>query len=162
MNGARLLAGVLLAQFAGLALGWQANNPASPCYAALAQDSRFASIRDKVALGGSVQEMRGMAKIADRANAAEQFEVGAWRAARADCHKLEQPYYASVDVNVGGAALEHFAAVQKLTTALAAGTLTYGEFSRRRLELGEPVEQKIEALRKQILPPKPKPKPLQP
>lgn len=162
MNRASLLAGILLVQFAGLAMGWQTRNPAAPCYAALAQDARFDAIRDKVALSGSLPEMRRMARITDRVSVAEQSAVGAWRAARAECHKLELPYYASVDADVRGAALEHFAAVQKLAAALEAGKLAYGEFSRRRLELGEQVEQRIEALQKQILPAKPQPKPLQP
>ena len=139
------------------ALSQQKGNPAAPCFRALADDARFAPIRDKVALGGSIEEMRSRTSSNERAKGEEGAALGAWRSAREGCHRQEAGYYATRDVQIQALAREHFAAVQSLIGDLQAGKLSYGEFGRRRVELYEQVTRQIEEVRRAILPPKPVP-----
>ena len=132
-------------------------NPALACYQALHDEPRFALIRDKVALGGTLEEMRRLTKSSERASPPEGAALAAWRAARAACHQQELPYYATRDVDIQALAREHFAAVQALIGELQDGKLTYGDFGKRRLELYETVNARIERVRKSILPAKPPP-----
>lgn len=135
-----------------------AGNPARPCYDALAGDARFASIRDKVALSGFAAEgLRAYTGIAERAGPEERPVLGAWKNAREACHQKELPYFATRDVGIQAAAREHFAALQALIDQLAGGAMTYGEFGRRRIELYDALNSRVEKVRKDILPPKPVP-----
>lgn len=156
---ARLCVFALLALPAA-ASAQQKPNPARPCYDALADDARFAPIRDKVALSGFAAEgLRAFTKSSDRASAQEAPALGAWKAAREACHQQELPYFATRDVEIQAAAREHFASLQALIDRLQAGAMTYGEFGRRRIELYENLSARVEKVRKEIIPPKPKPQP---
>lgn len=145
----------LLALFSNPAISQQKGNPALPCFHALAGDPRFAAIKDKVALGGTLDEMRRMATGTERPGPQERPVLEAWKGARAECRRLELPYYATRDVEIQALAREHFAAVQALIGELQAGTWTYDEFGRRRLALYEKVNRDIDKVRQSILPAKP-------
>lgn len=132
-------------------------NPALACFQALNDEPRFALIRDKVALGGTLEEMRRLTKSGERASPPEGAALAAWRVARATCHQQELPYYATRDADIQALAREHFAAVQTLIGELQGGKLTYGDFGKRRLELYETVTARIEQVRRSILPAKPAP-----
>jgi hypothetical protein len=151
----RLCLLTLLATVCSTAIAQQKGNPALPCYHALAGDPRFAPIRDKVALGGSVDELRRMTAGGGRASQPEGAALAAWRTARETCHQQELPYYATRDLEIQALAREHFAAVQALIAELQAGALTYGEFGKRRLALYEKVNRDIDRVRQDILPSKP-------
>ena len=103
--------------------------------------------------------MRAYTKSGERASAQEAPALGAWKAAREACHQQELPYYATRDIGIQAAAREHFAALQALIDQLAGGALTYGEFGRRRIELYDTLNSRVEKIRKDIIPPKPKPQP---
>jgi hypothetical protein len=153
----RLILVSLLAFCSSLAISQSKGNPAMPCFQALAGDPRFATIKDKVALGGGTDEMRRMTTGATRPGPQERPVLEAWRNARAECHQLELPYYATRDAEIQALAREHFAAVQALIGDLQAGTLTYDEFGTRRAALHEKVNRDIEKVRRSILPAKPVP-----
>jgi hypothetical protein len=157
-RGCGLLA--VLALCFGAAQAQPKGNPAAPCYQALAGDPRFAAIREKVALGGSMDEMRKFTKSAERASEQEAPALAAWRNARADCHRMEADYYASRDAQIQALALKHFAAVQALIAELQSAKLSYGEFGRRRLDLYEKLTESIDDIRRGILPPKLPPSPI--
>ena len=110
-------------------------------------------------MAGADAEMRLMTTRSDRASREEAEVLAAWRSAREACHKQELHYYATRDAEIDALAREHFAAVQALITELQGGTLTYGEFSRRRIELYQKVNSRIERVRKDVLPPKLPPPP---
>lgn len=143
-----------LALFAGAANSQQKGNPATACYQALIGDARFAPIREKVALGGTMDEMRRMTKSDERASAQEKPVLAAWRDARESCHRLEKPYFATRDNAIEALALQHFTEVQALIGELQSGALSYGEFGRRRIDLFEKRNRQIEEVRQGILPPK--------
>jgi hypothetical protein len=128
-----------------------------PCFNALSGDPRFAALKDKVALGGTMEELRRMASGAERARPQEKPVLDAWKTAREECRRLELPYYATRDLEIQRLAREHFAAVQGLIAELQAGALSYGDFGKRRVELFEKVNRDIEAARQRILPAKPVP-----
>lgn len=153
----RLCLLTLLAFCSGNAISQQKGNPALPCFHALAVDPRFATIKDKVALGGTMDEMRRTATGNARPGPDERPALEAWKSARAECHRLELPYFATRDLEIQRLAREHFAAVQALVGELQAGSLTYDEFGKRRIELYEKVNRDIEKIRQRILPPKPTP-----
>ena len=156
---ARLSVLTFLVLISNAAHSQQQGNPAMPCYQALAGESRFASIHDKVALGGAMDEMQRMTKIAERASTQEGAALSAWRLGREDCHRLEAGYYATRDAGIQALARDHFAAVQALITELQSGKLTYGEFGSRRIALYEKVTGDIEEIRRSIRPPKLPPHP---
>lgn len=147
----------LLAALSCSAIAQPKANPAMPCYQALAGDPQFAAIKDKVALGGTVEEMRRKTASADRASPQERPVLDAWRSAREMCHRQELPYYATRDVEIQALAREHFAAVQALIAELQSGAISYGDFGKRRVALHEKVNADIERVRQAILPPKPVP-----
>lgn len=149
----------LLLVCSSTAISQQQGNPAMPCYRALAEDSRFAVIRDKVALGGSIEEIRRMTKSAERPSREEMPALAAWKSARAECHKAERPYLATRDTEMASVAREYFASVQALIGELQAGALSYGEFGRRRVELYERFTRRLDEIRRSILPPKLTPHP---
>ena len=154
---------VLLAAFSlyfSAALAQQKSNPAALCYQALASDPRFVAIREKVALGGSIDEMRSFTKSTERASGQEAPALAAWRDARAECHGLEKGYYATRDAEIQVLALKHFTAVQSLISELQSAGISYGEFGRRRLDLYEKLTANIEEIRRRILPPKLPPPPI--
>jgi len=151
----RLCLLTLLALCSSTAISQQKGNPALPCFHALAGDPRFAAIKDKVALGGTMEEMRRMTTSTDRAGAQEQPALDGWKRAREECQWLELPYYASRDLEIQRLAREHFAGVQALIAELQSGALRYGDFGKRRIELYEKVNRDIEKVRQRILPPKP-------
>jgi len=151
----RLCLLTLLAFCSSTAISQQTGNPALPCFYALAGDPRFAAIKDRVALGGTMEEMRRMTASTDRAGAQEQPALDGWKSAREECHRLERPYYATRDLEIQRLAREHFAAVQALITELQSGALRYGDFGKRRIELHEKVNRDIEKVRQRILPDKP-------
>lgn len=127
-----------------------------PCYQALADDPRFTTIREKVALGPDRSSgSQHMAKLSERASEQERSAIAEWRKAREECHRLEKPYYATRDTEIQSIALKHFAAVQTLIGELRDGKLTYGEFDARRVALYDKVNRDIDEVRKRILPPKP-------
>jgi hypothetical protein len=135
-------------------------NPAMPCYRALADDPRFAPIRDKVILGpATAADTQRVARIAERASEAERPAIAAWRAAREDCHRLEKPYFATRDNQIQATAHRYFASLQSLIRELEAGKLSYGEFGTRRLALFDRFNRDIEEIRRSILPPKLPPPP---
>jgi len=145
----------LLALFSSPAISQHKGNPALPCFHALAGDPRFATIKDKVALGGTMEEMRRMTGSIDRAGPLERPALDGWKSAREECHRLELPYYATRDLEIQRLAREHFAAVQALIGELQAASLTYDDFGRRRLALYEKVNRDIDKVRQSILPAKP-------
>lgn len=147
----------LLALCASAAFSQHKGNPARPCFHALAGDPRFAAIKDKVSLGGAPDEMRRTATGAERPGPQERPVLEAWKSARAECHRLELPYYATRDLEIQALAREHFAAVQALIGELQAATWTYDEFGKRRLALYEKVNRDIEKVRRSIVPAKPTP-----
>jgi hypothetical protein len=151
----RLYLLALLALCSSHAISQQKGNPALPCFQALAGDARFAAIKDKVALGGTMEEMRRMTNSIDRAGAQERPALDGWKSAREECHRLELPYYATRDLEIQRLAREHFAAVQALIAELQAGALSYGNFGKRRIELYEKVNRDIDKVRQSILPAKP-------
>lgn len=153
----RLYLLALLALCSGHAISQQKGNPALPCFHALAGDPRFAAIKDKVALGGTMDEMRRLKTGTERPGPQERPVLEAWKGARAECHRLELPYYATRDVEIQALAREHFAAVQALIGELQAGTWTYDEFGKRRIALYEKVNRDIDKVRQSILPAKPTP-----
>ena len=131
-------------------------NPAMPCYRALADDARFASIKDKVILGPATSsEAQRVARIAERASEQETPVIAAWRTAREECHRLEKPYFATRDTEIQATAYRYFAAVQALIRDLEAGKVAYGEFGRRRMDLYDKFNRDVEELRRNIIPPKP-------
>lgn len=132
-------------------------NPAVPCYAALAEEARFAPLRGKVALSGATGEIRGLTTSAQRPSPQEASLLTAWREAREACNKLEAPYLEGRETGIVATVKEHFASVQTLIGQLQAGAMTYGEFGKRRLELYERTTRRVEQLQKEILPPKLKP-----
>ncbi len=135
-------------------------NPAMSCYRALADDSRFAPIRDKVVLGPATEkETRRVAKIAERASEQEKAAIAAWRGAREVCYQKELPYYATRDNEIQAAARRYFASLQALIGELEAGKLSYGDFGRRRMDLYDKFNRDVEEIRKAILPPKLPPPP---
>jgi len=155
---AGLLAVVLLS--GAVAHAQPKGNPAMPCFRALADDPRFASVKDKVSLSGTtMDEMRRMTTSGERASAQEAPVLAAWKDARADCHRLETDYFASRDARIQEFALAHFAALQNLIVDLQSGKITYGDFGRRRIELYEKLQLNVEAVRREILPPKLPPPP---
>jgi hypothetical protein len=158
MAGPVLLAA--LALYFPAAFAQQKGNPAAPCYQALAGDPRFVTVREKVALGGSIDEMRSFTKSTERASAQEAPVLAAWRDARAECHRLEEGYYATRDAEIEALARKHFAAVQSLISELQSARIGYGEFGRRRLDLYEKLTANIEEIRRRILPPKLPPSPI--
>ena len=151
----RLCLLTLLAFCSGTAIPQQKGNPALPCFHALAGDARFAAIKDKVALGGTLDEMRRTSTGAERPGPQERPVLEAWKGAREECHRLELPYYATRDLEIQRLAREHFAAVQALIGELQAGKLTYDDFGKRRIALYEKVNRDIEKVRQSILPAKP-------
>ena len=153
--GASLLAAVAL--WGAAAHAQPKGNPAMPCFRALATDPRFAAIKDKVALGGDLDEMHRMTKGTERASAQEAPVIAAWKDARADCHRLEKGYFATRDSGIQALAEEYFAALQAQIAELQAAKISYGEFDSRRLELYGTLQIRVEAIRRQILPPKPTP-----
>jgi hypothetical protein len=154
---ARVCLMLLFATCAGAALAQAKGNPALPCYQALAGDPRFAPVKDKVALGGTMDEMRRMTARGDRASPQEGEALAAWKSARDACHQQELPYYATRDLEIQALAREHFEAVQRLIAELQVGEMNYGEFGKRRLALYEKVNRDIEKVRRNILPAKPAP-----
>jgi hypothetical protein len=154
----RLCLLTLLAMCSSTAIAQQKGNPALPCFHALAGDPRFATLKDKVALGGTLDEMRRPPAGAARAGTQERPVLEAWKSARDECHRLELPYYATRDLEIQRLAREHFAAVQAQIGELQAGSLTYDEFGKRRLALYEKVNRDIETVRRSILPAKPAPR----
>jgi hypothetical protein len=152
---ARPLLLAILAMCSGAALAQPKGNPAMPCFNGLASDPRFAAIKDKVALGGTMTETRRTPTGTERPGPQAQPVLEAWKGARSECHRLELPYYATRDVEIQRFAREHFAAVQALIGELQAGTWTYDEFGKRRIALYEKVNRDIEKVRQRILPPKP-------
>jgi len=158
-NVSRLCLLSLLGVVSGAAIAQQQGNPAMPCYQALADDPRFAAIRDKVALGGNLEEMRRMTKSGERASQQETSALAAWRSARQACHQQELPYYATRDADIQALARDHFAALQGLIADLQKGALTYGEFGKRRIDLYDTLNARIEKVRQGIIPAKPIPHP---
>src|SRR5687768_11243874 len=110
-------------------------NPAFPCYESLSTDARFAPIREKVSLGGDMEELRRLTKSGDRATPQEGAALAEWRKAREACHQQELPYFATRDTEVQALLREHFAAVQALIGELQGGRLTYGDFGKRRIDV---------------------------
>lgn len=153
----RLCLLTLLALCSSHANSQQKGNPALPCFQALAGDPRFAAIKDKVALDGTMEEMRRTTAGTGRPGPQERPVLEAWKGAREECHQLEQPYYATRDTEIQRLAREHFAAVQALIAELQAGAISYGDFGKRRIELYETVNRDIEKVRQRILPAKPAP-----
>jgi hypothetical protein len=151
----RLCLLTLLALCSNPAISQQKGNPALPCFHALAGDPRFAAIKDKVALGGTMDELRRTSAGAARPGPQERPVLETWKGARDECHRLEIPYYATRDLEIQRLAREHFAAVQALIGELQAGTWSYDEFGKRRLALYEKVYRDIESVRRRILPAKP-------
>ncbi len=151
----RLCLLTLLAFCSSTAISQQKGNPARPCFHALAGDARFAAVKDKVALGGTLEEMRRMTASTDRAGPQELPALDGWKSAREECRRLELPYYATRDLEIQRLAREHFAAVQALIAELQSGALRYGDFGKRRIELYEKVNRDIEQVRQRILPAKP-------
>jgi len=145
---------MLLAMCSGAAIAQQSANPAASCYEGLSADARFAQIHDKVALGGTLDEMRRMTTSTERASAREAPVIAAWRNARDACHRMEKEYFAKRDATISGLALEHFAALQAMITELESGKLAYGEFGKRRLELYERTSSRIAEIRESIKPPR--------
>ena len=150
----RLCLLIMLSLCSSTANSQQKGNPAVPCFRALADDPRFAPLREKVALGGALEEMRNFTKSAERASERELPVLTAWSNARDSCHRLEAGYYATRDIEIQALARDHFAAVQALIAELQSGKFGYGEFGRRRVDLYEKVTRLIEDVRKSILPPK--------
>jgi hypothetical protein len=131
-------------------------NPAMPCFRALADDARFASIRGKVALGPDRDsETQRLARITERASEQDKPLLATWRSAREACHQKELPYYATRDSEIALLARRHFDAVQSLIGELRDAKITYGEFSTRRAALYEKVNRDIDEVRRSILPAKP-------
>ena len=155
--GASLLAA--LALWGAAACAQTKGNPAMPCFRALADDPRFAAIKGKVALGGDIEEMRRLTKNVERASAQDAPVIAAWKDARADCHRLEAGYYGTREARIRELAEEHFAALQALIAELRAGKISYGDFGRRRIELYETLQVRVEAIRREILPAKQPPPP---
>jgi hypothetical protein len=153
----RLLLLTSLALCTSAAVAQPKGNPALPCFNALSSDPRFSAIKDKVALGGTMEELRRVPSSAERAGPQERPILDAWKGARDECRRLELPYYATRDAGVQALARDHFAAVQGLIAELQAGAMSYGEFGKRRVELYEKVNRDIEQLRQRILPAKPVP-----
>jgi hypothetical protein len=152
----RIRVALLLFTLAPLGAGAQPKgNPAMPCFRALADDARFATLRGKVALGPDRDQTRSFITSTERPTGTDSEALAAWRATRDDCLQLELPYYATRDTEIQALARRHFAAVQALIAELQAGKLSYGEFGRRRTELYENVHRDIEAVRRRILPPEP-------
>ena len=151
----RLCLPILFALFASGANAQQKGNPSIPCFQSLAGDPRFAPIRDKVSLGGDMEELRRHARIGERPNAQEAAALAIWKTERETCNRLEAPYYATRDAGIRELAREHFAATQAALAELQRGKTTYGEYARRRIELYEAVTSRIEQVRKSILPEKP-------
>jgi hypothetical protein len=150
---------VALALVGGVAHAQQQRpNPALPCFLALADDPRFALIRGKVALGGTIDEIRRLATSPERPGPQEVPVIGAWREARDACNKLEGPYLEGRDGDIVAAVREHYASVQALIGRLQAGAMTYGEFGKRRVALYDKTTSRVEEIRKSILPPKLTPK----
>jgi hypothetical protein len=145
---------------AGTANAQDKSNPALPCFQSLRDDPRFALLRDKVALGGDLGEIRRLTTSAERPDSGERAALGAWSKARADCQRLEEPYLATRAIETASLAREHFMAVQALIASLEAGSLTYGEFGKRRAELYDTTTRRIESARKGIVPSKPAPHPV--
>jgi hypothetical protein len=155
----RICLPILLA-ISSIAAGQTTGNPALPCFNALTGDARFAAIKDKVALGGTMEELRRSASSTGRAGPQEKPVLETWKAAREECRRLELPYYATRDLEIQRLAREHFDAVQVLIAELQAGALSYGDFAKRRIELFEKVNRDIETVRLRILPAKPTPRPV--
>lgn len=132
-------------------------NPAMPCYQALESDARFSSIRQKVALGGAIDEMRKFTGSGERPTAAESAALSEWGTARESCQRLEADYIATRDTQIQALVRKYYAAVHSLIGELASGKLTYGDFGRRRLDLYESTNARIEERRREILPAKPTP-----
>jgi predicted Zn-dependent protease len=133
-------------------------NPAMPCYQALADDPRFAPIREKVVLGPATRsETQRVAQIAERSSEREKPAIAAWRAAREQCHQQEKPYLETRDTQIQETVYRYFAAVQALIGELEAGRVTYGEFGKRRMDLYDKLDRDVENIRKSILPSKPIP-----
>jgi hypothetical protein len=156
----RLYLLILLLSCTNIAISQQKANPAMPCYQALSSEPQFATIREKVSLGGVMDEMRRMTKSSDRANQQEASALATWRDAREKCHQQEVFYFATRDSKIEALARDHFAAVQTLITDLQAGNLTYGEFSKRRIEVYESASDRIEKVRQAVIPPTLPPRPL--
>lgn len=139
----------------GAAIAQSKGNPAMPCYQALAGDARFLSIRQKVALGGGIDEMRRFSSSSERPTPAERAALAEWRTARESCHRLEADYIATRDTQIQALVRDYYAEIHASISELASGKLTYGEFGRRRIGLYEKVHREIEAVRRRILPPEP-------
>ncbi len=151
----RICLAALLATVSGAAGAQGTGNPAMPCFRALADDARFASLRGKVALAGALNEMNSLTTSAERPTPPESAALGEWKSARDSCHLLEIPYFATRDTQIQALARDYFAAVQGLIVELQAGKLSYGDFGKRRLDLYEKVNLRFEEVRRSILPPKP-------
>ncbi|MCC6212609.1 MAG: hypothetical protein IT513_16365 [Burkholderiales bacterium] len=146
---------LLLATTCGAAGAQGTGNPAMPCFRALVEDARFASLRGKVALGGALDELNSLTSSADRPTPLERVALGEWKSARDSCHRLEIPYFATRDTQIQALARDYFAAVQALIVELQGGKLSYGDFGRRRLDLYEKANLRFEEVRRSILPSKP-------
>jgi hypothetical protein len=138
----------------------QRSNPALPCYLGLTDDPRFVLVRGKVALGGTIDEIQRLPARDERPSPQEIPVLGLWRDAREACNKLEQPYLEGRDGDIVATVRQHYASVQALIGQLQAGSMTYGEFGKRRVELYERTTRRVEELRKSIVPPKLQPKTL--
>jgi hypothetical protein len=90
-------------------------------------------------------------------SAQEAPVIAAWKEARAGCHRLEKGYFATRDAGIQALAKEYFATLQNLIGELQAAKISYGEFDSRRLELYGNLQVRVEAIRREILPPKPQP-----
>ncbi len=156
----RLHLPMLLALCSSAAIAQPSGNPAQPCYDALSGDARFAPIRDKVSLGGDTDEMHRMTARVERPGAQEIPAIATWKSARDACHRLETDYYAKRDEGIATLAREHFAALQALIGELQSGTMTYGDFGRRRLDLYRKTVDRIEQIRRSVLPPRLTPHPI--
>ncbi len=140
------------------ALAQQKGNPAMPCYEALADDARFAALRDKMVLGPTTSsESQRVAKVAERPTREESAVIAQWRVARDECNKLEKPYLATRATEIQATVNQYYANLQAQIRELEAGRLTYGQFETRRYELFLKVNRDVGEIRRTIVPAAPPP-----
>lgn len=146
------LAIVVVALLSGCATGPQlpevatTPDPTDACVDALADDPRFAPVRSKVELGRVDRSDFALFSINERVAPGERPVIAAWVKARHQCYEAGEPWRSRhlfpELANMLARYQGHFIS---MAAQLHSGEITYGDFAKKRLDLGMAVEREWQA-----------------